>query len=109
MSKCVKIEYEGKTYELGFNKRTVQETENMGFIANKIDEMPGTMIPLLFKCSFLMNHRFTKDAVKEEMYRRLTRKEDLISILGELYNEPLMELIAEPDDDEKKVQWTMEK
>ena len=109
MSKCVKIEYEGKTYELGYNKRTVQEVEGMGFVANKIDEMPGTMIPLLFKGAFLMNHRFTKDAVKDEIYRRLTKKEDLIAILGELYNEPLMELIEEPEDDEKKVQWTVEK
>ena len=48
MNKCVKIEYEGKTYTLTYTKRTIQEMEQGGFDPGKVQSMPATMIPLMF-------------------------------------------------------------
>lgn len=108
MSKSIKIVHDGKTYTLSYTKRTVQEMERNGFIAEKTDEMTATMIPMLFYGAFLRNHRFTKDNVKEEIWERITDKPGLIAALIDLYNEAMMFLVDEPEDEAKKVGWTME-
>lgn len=108
MSKSIKIEHDGKTYTLSYTKRTIKEMEASGFIAEEVDRMPATMIPRLFNGAFLRNHRFVKDPVKEEIYARLADKAGLIEVLVSMYNEALAELVDEPEDEAKKVRWTVE-
>ena len=108
MSKAIKFEYEGKEYTLTFTKRTVQELEAKGFSTNKVDDMQMTMLPMLFHGAFLAKHRMVKPDVIEAIYKLLPDKPALWSALGELYNDPLMELAAEPGESEKKVEWKME-
>lgn len=108
MSRSVKIEHDGATYTLAFNKRTVKQIEASGFVAEQTDNMPATMVEKLFSGAFIWHHPFLKEAVKEEIYERLVDKPGLISILGELYNEALAYLVEEPEDDAKKVKWTVE-
>lgn len=106
MSKKITFEYDGKPYTLEFTKRTVRQMEQNGFIASKIDDMPRTMIPMLFNGAFLANHPFMKDSLKEEIYEAMENKADLISVLGEMYNEPIEALVAEPEEGAKNVKWT---
>lgn len=108
MSKSIKIEHDGKTYTLSYTKRTIKEMEASGFIAEEVDRMPATMIPRLFNGAFLRHHRFVKDPVKEEIYARLADKPGLIEVLVSMYNEALAELVDEPEDEAKKVKWTVE-
>lgn len=108
MSKCVKIEYDGKTYSLTYTKRTIQEMEQNGFDPGKVQSMPATMIPLMFNGAFLANHRFTKEPVKNEIYRNLADKDGLFKVLGDIYDAALTALVEEPEDEEKKVAWTVE-
>lgn len=108
MSKSIKIEHDGKTYTLSYTKRTIKEMEASGFIAEEVERMPATMIPRLFNGAFLRNHRFVKDPVKEEIYARLDDKVGLIEVLVSMYNEALAELVEEPEDEAKKVKWTVE-
>ena len=56
--------------------------------------------------AFLAHHRFVKEDVINNIYTKLTKKEDLIGKLAEMYNEPIMALVEEPEEDKGNVNWT---
>lgn len=106
MAKQLTFTFEGKDYTLEFTRRTVAEMEKKGFIASEITDKPMTTLPALFAGAFLANHRFVKQDVIENIYSKLTKKEALISKLAEMYNEPIMALVEEPEEDKGNVDWT---
>ena len=108
MSKHVKIEYNGQTYKLTFTKATVKQCEQNGFRLNDIDNMPGTMIDILVRGAFMKEHPFIKQSLVEEIYDQIVDKKGFLSVLTDLYNEPLAGLIADPEKSEKNATWTME-
>lgn len=106
MSKQLIFTVEGKEYTLEFTRRTVQEMERKGFIASDITDKPMTTLPALFAGAFLANHRFVKQETIEAIYSKLTKKQDLIGKLAEMYNEPILALVEEPAEDKGNVDWT---
>lgn len=106
MAKQLIFTFEGKEYTLEFTRRTVAEMEKKGFIASEITDKPMTILPALFAGAFLANHRFVKQDVIENIYSKLTNKESLIGKLAEMYNEPIMALVEEPEEDKGNVDWT---
>lgn len=107
MAKQLTFTYDGKDYTLEFTRRTVAEMEKKGFIASDITDKPMTMLPALFAGAFLAHHRFVKEDVINDIYSKLTNKEDLIGKLAEMYNEPIMALVEEPDKNtEGNLDWT---
>ena len=106
MAKQLKFTFEGKEYVLEFTRRTVTEMEKKGFIASDITDKPMTTLPALFAGAFLAHHRFVKEDVINNIYTKLTKKEDLIGKLAEMYNEPIMALVEEPEEDKGNVNWT---
>lgn len=107
MAKQLRFTYDGKDYTLEFTRRTVAEMEKKGFIASDITDKPMTMLPALFAGAFLAHHRFVKEDVINDIYSKLTNKEDLIGKLAEMYNEPIMALVEEPDENtEGNLDWT---
>ena len=106
MAKQLNFEFEGKEYTLEFTRRTVAEMERKGFVASDITEKPMTTLPALWAGAFLANHRFVKQDVIENIFSKLTKKEDLIGKLAEMYNEPIMALVEEPEEDKGNVNWT---
>lgn len=107
MAKQLRFTYDGKDYTLEFTRRTVAEMEKKGFIASDITDKPMTMLPSLFAGAFLAHHRFVKEDVINDIYSKLTNKEDLIGKLAEMYNEPIMALVEEPDENtEGNLDWT---
>lgn len=106
MSKQLIFSVEGKEYTLEFTRRTVQEMERKGFIASDITDKPMTTLPALFAGAFLANHRFVKPEVIENIYNKLTKKQELIGKLAEMYNEPILALVEEPAEDMGNVDWT---
>ncbi|MBO4973430.1 MAG: DUF5055 domain-containing protein [Bacteroides sp.] len=106
MSKQLIFSVEGKEYTLEFTRRTVQEMERKGFIASDITDKPMTTLPALFAGAFLANHRFVKPEVIENIYNKLTKKQELIGKLAEMYNEPILALVEEPAEDKGNVDWT---
>lgn len=107
MAKQLRFTYDGKDYTLEFTRRTVAEMEKKGFIASDITDKPMTMLPALFAGAFLAHHRFVKEDVINDIYSKLTNKEDLIGNLAEMYNEPIMALVEEPDENtEGNLDWT---
>lgn len=106
MAKQLIFTYEGKKYTLEFTRRTVAEMEKKGFIASDITDKPMTTLPALFAGAFLAHHRFVKGDVIDNIYSKLTKKEDLIGKLAEMYNEPILTLVEEPEEAEGNLDWT---
>ena len=106
MAKQLIFTFEGKEYTLEYTRRTVAEMEKKGFIASDITDKPMTTLPALFAGAFLAHHRFVKEDVINNIYTKLTKKEDLIGKLAEMYNEPIMALVEEPEEDKGNVNWT---
>lgn len=106
MAKQLHFTYDGKDYTLEFTRRTVAEMEKKGFVASDITEKPMTTLPALFAGAFLAHHRFVKSDIIDNIYSKLTKKEDLIGKLAEMYNEPILTLVEEPEEAEGNLDWT---
>lgn len=107
MAKQIRFSYEGKDYTLEFTRRTVKQMEGEGFVAAQIDEKPITLLPALFSGAFKAHHKFVKQEVIDRIYNSMPNKEELIGKLAEMYSEPILTLMEEPDEDsEKNVEWT---
>ena len=107
MAKQLIFNYEDKEYTLEFTRRTVAQMERQGFIASDITEKPMTTLPALFAGAFLAHHKWVKPEVIEKIFSKLTKKEDLIGKLADMYNEPIMALVEEPEEgDTGNVEWT---
>lgn len=107
MAKTLEFTYKGKDYVLEYTRRSVQEMEKRGFVAADADTKPVTILPMMFEGAFLAHHRFEKKEVIDEIFSKMTDKENLIAKLAEMYNEPVVALLDEPDEKEGNVNWTV--
>lgn len=105
MAKTIGFTYEGKDYTLEFTRRTIKQMEDEGFVAKNIDDRPMTLLPALFAGAFKAHHRFVKQDVIDEIYANMPNKDKLIEKLAEMYNEPILSLMEEPEDSAKNVEW----
>lgn len=106
MAKQLKFMYGEKDYTLEFTRKTVTEMEKKGFVASEVENKPMTTLPALFEGAFLAHHRFEKKEVINEIFAKMTNKEELIGKLAEMYNEPIVALIEEPEGSEGNLDWT---
>jgi hypothetical protein len=106
MSKQLNFQYKGTEYTLEFTRRTVEQMEREGFVAEDLKTKPVSMLPTLFAGAFKAHHRFVKPDVIDEIFSKMTNKADLIGKLAEMYNEPIMALIDEPDESSENLTWT---
>lgn len=106
MNKQLKFTYQEKEYCLEFTRKSVEQMERNGFIASDLRDKPMTILPALFAGAFLANHRFIKKEVVDEIFSKMTNKQELISKLADMYNEPIMTLVDEPEAAEGNVDWT---
>ena len=108
MAKQITFEYEDRKYTLEFNRASIQTMERQGFIASEITDKPMTTLPALFAGAVIMHHRNVANNRKfiEEIYDRFENKTDLIAKLSEMYQEPIMTLVEDPDEgDTGNIKW----
>lgn len=107
MEKELTFKFEGSTYTLAFNRKTVQQLTRQGFMPDMIKDQPAIGIPMLFKGAFLVHHRMIRDDLTDKIWEVLKNKTELIGKLMEMYAEPINDLISDPEneDDEKNVDW----
>lgn len=106
MAKQIRFEYKGQEYILEFTRKSIEMMERQGFVASDIVEKPMTTLPALFAGAFLAHHRNVKKELIDEIFSKMTDKEELIRKLAEMYNEPIMALMDEPNpNDEGNVKW----
>lgn len=106
MAKQIKFSHKDKDYTLEFTRKTVAEMEKKGFIASDLTEKPMTGVSELFKGAFLAHHRYVKLDVIEDIFSKMRNKDELISKLGDMYSEPILSLINEPEEAEGNLSWT---
>lgn len=106
MAKQLSFNHKGVDYCLEYTRKSVEMMEKSGFVASDIQSKPMTTLPALFAGAFLAHHRFVKQNVIDEIFARMTNKGELIGKLAEMYNEPIMTLIDEPDEAEGNLDWT---
>lgn len=106
MNKQLKFTYQDREYVLEYTRKSVETMERQGFKASEISDKPMTVLPALFKGAFLANHRFVKDEVIEDIFAKMQNKTELIGKLAEMYNEPIMALVDDPEESEGNVDWT---
>ena len=104
MAKTMTFTYDGKDYTLEFTRKTVIETENMGFNAQYIDTKPITSLSILFRGAVLAHHRDTRVSEIDKIFESFT-KEGLLEALADLYYEPIKVLME--NDSKNAVKWTM--
>ena len=105
MAKQIIFTYDGKDYTLEYTRRTIKQMEDEGFVARNIDDKPMTLLPALFAGAFKAHRRFVKQDVIDEIYAHMPNKDKLIEKLAEMYNEPIISLMEEPEDTAKNVDW----
>lgn len=99
--------FDGIDYTLTYTRKTIMEMENKGFIASELQEKPMTVLPELFAGAFLAHHRHTRRDIIDKIYSKMTNKSELIRTLSDMYNEPILTLIEDPDENaEGNVTWT---
>ena len=106
MAKQLKFAVDGKEYTLEFTRRTVTEMEKRGFVAAEVETKPMSTLPALFRGAFLAHHRFAKEDEIDAIFAKMTNKGDLIGKLAEMYNEPIMALVEEPEESKGNLDWT---
>lgn len=106
MSKQLRFTYEGNEYTLEFTRKSIEQMEKAGFVVGDITTKPMTVLPALFEGAFLAHHRFVKKDIIDKIFAKLTNKTELIGKLAEMYNEPIMTLIDEPEESEGNLDWT---
>lgn len=106
MAKQITFTYNDIDYTLEFTRATVKKMEREGFVTDDVSKYPMTMMPKFFAGAFLAHHRWTRQAVIDEIFNNFPDKEQLFEKLVEMYNEPLNTLVEDPEDEGKKVNWT---
>lgn len=106
MAKQLRFTYQNKEYVLEYTRKSVEIMEKKGFVASEIETKPMTVLPALFAGAFLAHHRGEKPEVIDAIYSKMTNKQDLIGKLAEMYSEPIMALVDEPEESEGNLDWT---
>ena len=101
----LKIEYNGKKYELGFTRNSVVMLERNGFNINEISAKPMTMLPMFWEGAFVAYNKGVKRSTMDEIYAHIPDKQGLITALTELYAETLNTLTDEPEDEKGNATW----
>lgn len=107
MAKQIKFTINEKQYTLEFTRKTVETMEKQGFSVQNIGDKPMSVLPQLFTGAFLAHHKFEKREVIDGIFAKMKNREELFSTLVEMYNEPLLAIMAEPESDEGNVDWTV--
>ena len=106
MRKQLSFTYGDKEYTLEFTRKSVETMERQGFVADDIKTKPMLTLPALFRGAFLANHSSVKRETIDKIYDKMTNKGDLIAKLAEMYNEPILALVDEPEENEGNLDWT---
>ena len=106
MSKQLNFEYKGIQYTLEYTRKSVEQMEREGFVADDIQTKPMSMLPTLFAGAFKANHRWVKRELIDEIFSKMTNKGELIGKLAEMYNEPILALVDDPAESSENLTWT---
>lgn len=97
----ITLEYNGKEYKLGFTRASIKQMEQDGFNFMEAQSHPATLAFSLIEGAF---HTYNPKMSEEKIYEifdSLERREELVSTLMEMFQEPLA-ILKSPEGDEAK-------
>lgn len=86
MGNKISFNYGGKDYVLEFTRKSVEEMERRGFVAEDLLKKPLTVLPEMFAGAFIANHRLTKRKLIDEIFGKIDDKAGLMNDLAEMYS-----------------------
>ena len=101
----ITLTYDKNTYTLYFTRTTVEAMENNGFDIREFDKKVFSNIMMLWYGAFAAQHRDTKRVTMDKIWKLIPNKEEMIKDLVTLYSKPYNDLMDEPIDDTKKINW----
>lgn len=108
----IKFSYEGKDYELGFNRKTAERAQRAGVDIDEISVKPLVQIPLFVYWAFQMNHSGIKREKTEEIYEKIGGKTEMLAALIEDYVATYTSLFdsenADGEGSENLIKWSNE-
>lgn len=108
MATTISFEYEGKKYLLEYDRASVIALEKKGFDIQSPETKPVTTLYLLWEGAFEKHHSNVPIQKRDEILKVLGNKDSLIETLMIMYSEPV-QILAEEEDEEKKVKWECNK
>ena len=106
MSRKLNFTYQDREYTLEYTRRSVERMERNGFNASEMRDKPMSTLPALFAGAFIANHPWVKQELINEIYSKMTNRQELIGKLSEMYNEPLEAMLDDPEESSGNVSWT---
>lgn len=103
------FDYEGTTYTMEFNRRTVEFMERqkginiVGLITGTKIEM--TALPEIFRCSLMMHHPKMKESTADGLFALMSDKTELFNALIELIARAVNTTYEEPQEG-KAISWS---
>lgn len=74
MATKITVTYENKDYELGYNRNSVKQMEQLGFVLDQISDKPMTMVPLLVYGAFMQYNKGISRKLVDEIYEHIADK-----------------------------------
>lgn len=105
MAKTITLTFEDKEYTLEYTRNSVMTLERQGFNINEIESKPMLTLPKLFAGAFLAHHPMVKQEKIDKIFALMKDKASLIEKLAEMYNDPIVALVDEPEDNEGNISW----
>lgn len=105
MAKTLTIKYNDTEYTLEFTRKSIELLEKRGFKITDIQDKPVSTLPAFFAGAFLAHHKFVKPDVIDDIFSKVKNKEELLAKLAEMYNEPILSLMDEPEQSEGNLDW----
>ncbi len=105
MAKTITFTFEGTNYTLEYTRKSIETMEKQGFVISQVSDKPMSVLPTLFRGAFIAHHKFVKTDVIDKIFAKMTNREELFTTLVEMYNEPIVALMDEPESDEGNIDW----
>lgn len=104
----VTLTYEGNSYTLEFNRRAVERMEQNGFSLNDLAEKPLSMTMKLVQGAFMMHHKGISPDRVREIWHAQTKRDALLSVLIQMYTQPINTLLGDDADEQEEENPTWE-
>ena len=102
------FKFDNKEYTLEYTLKTASIAERQGLSITEVESKPGTMIPILVNGAFQRHHKGMTRKQTDEIYERITQKNDFIKALVDMYLDAVGALVDDDDEeDEGNANWTL--
>lgn len=109
MADKIEFDYNGSTYTLEFDRKSIMKAEEvLGLDMNALtdDNIKFSMFPKFFHAALLKHHPRMKESTVDMLYGKLKGKQELFECVASMYVAAARTLFEDPEEGEA-ISWTM--